>query len=977
MKKMIRVLICLMVLFSISFCNPSKLSAQENQNYKRVYLSGKDAAVTVDWDFKVDDGRRNGEWSTIAVPSNWELQGFGTYNYGHDWRDDKKKLGKETGYYKYKFDVPEPWEGKNINIVFEASMTDTKVKVNGQSAGLMHQGGFYRFKYDITSLLKFGQENLLEVEVAKQSANESVNKAERQADFWIFGGIFRPVYLEVLPTLHFTRIAVNAKADGAFSAHLFLNKPAENSSAKVQLLSLSGKKIGDALSSEKVNDTTLVINGDFGDIQAWNPEEPVLYKAIFTLLNSSGTIYEKSERIGFRTVELKKHDGLYVNGKKVILKGVDRHSFRPSTGRALSDSDHREDIKLMKDMNMNAVRMSHYPPDERFLQLCDSLGLFVLDEVTGWQDGYDTIVGPKLIKETIFKDENHPSVIIWDNGNEGGWNFANEKWFHTYDFQDRPVIYPWLNRNGIDTRHYPDYNFAIDRLAKGDDVFMPTEILHGLYDGGHGAGLKDYWDSYTQNPRFAGMFLWSFADEAVVRTDKNGILDSDGNHAPDGILGPHHEKEGSFYTIKEIWSPVQIMPAVIDSSFNGNLFLKNNYIYTNLDQCSFEWKITSLTDFSKEKELYSGKVSGKDIAPGETRMLHLDLPNAFTEGAIFSFTAFGPDNKALYTWRWPIKNPAEVASKFLENKVDKNKNPIQIDEISDVLSAIANGITFKFDKKNGHLIGVTNRQNKSFSLSGGPFPVGMDHKVKDVSWETDAEGRFLLTAKYDAYPNEVQWKLFPNGQLRLEISPLTLSRNDIDFIGISFDYPEDQLEGINWVGDGPYRVWKNRMQGAEFGLWNKKYNNTATGSHYENLVYPEFKGYYSHLYGMELETIEGRFRIFTETPDLFLRLFTPAEPEGVSGGVYPPFPKGDISFLYEIPAIGTKFKQADALGPKSSKGHLHKKVKQRPGGAMRTSLSYCGLILVKNDGLNVACKGIDNGRILLKPEVIFDIKKGI
>jgi beta-galactosidase/beta-glucuronidase len=169
---------------------------------KIVFLSGTDAANTVDWEFFCTDGRNSGVWSTIAVPSNWELQGYGTYNYGHDWRNENIKLGRETGMYRHEFDVPAEWRGKVVHIVFEGSMTDTRVKVNGRPAGPMHQGAFYRFSYDISSLLRYGRANLLEVEVDKHSADASINRAERQADYWIFGGIYRPVYLEILPEIH-------------------------------------------------------------------------------------------------------------------------------------------------------------------------------------------------------------------------------------------------------------------------------------------------------------------------------------------------------------------------------------------------------------------------------------------------------------------------------------------------------------------------------------------------------------------------------------------------------------------------------------------------------------------------------------------------------------------------------------------------------------------------------------------------------
>ena len=544
------------------------------------YLSGTDSEHTVEWDFYCTDGRNSGQWKKIAVPSNWELQGFGTYNYGHDWNDPGKKLGKEHGLYKYRFEVPKSWKGKKVNIVFDGSMTDTRVKINGKSAGAVHQGGFNRFKYDITKLLKYGRSNLLEVDVAKHSANASVNAAERQADFWIFGGIYRPVFLEVLPAVHLERVTVDARADGSFHVLAISEGARSNADVKVELFDLKGTKMkGSFTGIYDKRASRIDVRGKFNDILPWNPESPNLYDMKISLFSHGNLMHEVTKRIGFRTVELRKHDGFYVNGKKVIFKGVDRHSFWPETGRALSDRVHKMDISLMKEMNMNAVRMSHYCPDERFLDLCDSLGLFVLDELTGWQDSYDTVVGPKLIRELVLKDENHPGVIIWDHGNEGGWDFANEKWFHHYDIQQRPVIYPWLLRNGVDTHHYNSYDFGIDRFYWGHDVFMPTEVLHGLYDGGLGAGLDDYWKRFRANPRAAGAFLWVLVDEAVLRTNKQGtVYDSDGNHGPDGILGPHREKEGSFYTIREVWSPVQVAPLVINPQWDGRLLITNDYL---------------------------------------------------------------------------------------------------------------------------------------------------------------------------------------------------------------------------------------------------------------------------------------------------------------------------------------------------------------------------------------------------------------
>ena len=176
------------------------------------YLSGTDKDHTVQWDFFCNNGMNSGKWTTIAVPSNWEQQSFGGYSYGHD-----KIKTDEQGLYKYSFKTDQQWKNKKVFIVFEGSMTDTDVKINGRSAGAIHQGAFYRFKYDITRLLKYGTNNLLEVKVDKQSANTSINRAERNGDFWVLGGIYRPVYLEIVPADFIDRVAIDAKASGAFS----------------------------------------------------------------------------------------------------------------------------------------------------------------------------------------------------------------------------------------------------------------------------------------------------------------------------------------------------------------------------------------------------------------------------------------------------------------------------------------------------------------------------------------------------------------------------------------------------------------------------------------------------------------------------------------------------------------------------------------------------------------------------------------
>ncbi|MDF2157772.1 glycoside hydrolase family 2 TIM barrel-domain containing protein [Algoriphagus sp. CAU 1675] len=901
------------ILLGFVFLFDFSAKGQDSSAYRRHYLSGVDAGSPVRWEFEISDGRNKGIHFKIPVPSNWESFGFGTVNYGHDFRDPNKKLGKETGTYRHKFDIPEEWKGKVIKLVFDGAMTDTDVWINGKSAGETHQGGFYRFSYDITDLVKFGKENQLLVKVAKHSSNASVNAAERQADFWIFGGIYRPVFLEVLPANHFTRVAIDAKADGKFKSLITLNEPIENSEIQVELFELGNGSLVGSFSSPVLSDSVW-LEYQFDKIKPWNPEKPVLYEAKFSLKNQLGIIYSKVERVGFRTVELKEQDGLYINGTKVFLKGVNRHSFYPTTGRALSEANHLEDILLMKEMNMNAVRMSHYIPDERFLELTDSLGLFVLDEVTGWQDAYDTVIGPKLIQEAILKDANHPSIIAWNHGNEGGWNFANEKGFHQLDIQKRPILYPWLNRNGIDTYHYPAYDPG-KRLFNSPYVFMPTEILHGLYDGGLGAGLEDFTNLYRSHSTSAGMFLWAFSDEAFLRWDLGGIYDSDGNHAPDGILGPHREKEGSFYTIKEIWSPVQLKSFELDSNFNGIITLSNEYLYSNLSECSLTWEIVNFKGWENQTLMASKTLSLPSAGPGENRDISLDLPINWKEGDELRIKVNGLNNEELFTWTFPILQPRDLNYRIFAEKFYFPMKKLVVRESTIDFQVNVGDKVFVFSKERGNLELVRVGQRYINFAQGSSE--GQKTTFKNFTWKLLKDGAVEFKSFYEPYPKSITWTIFPTGRVKFEASEGEIVSPESQVLGFGFSYPAEKVQHVQWFGNGPYRVWQNRLKGAKFGLWEKANNNTITGYSFDNLIYPEFKGYHADFYAMKLQTEEGTIEISTETPDLYLSLFKPEFPDDSTPGVLPVLPRYDLSFLFKIPPIGTKFHLASEMGPSS------------------------------------------------------------
>ena len=700
------------------------LTAQTLPQTERQYLSGHGCDDTVEWDFFCTDGRNSGRWTKIGVPSCWELQGFGTYQYGISFygKAFPEGIAGEKGMYKYEFEVPEEFRGKQVSLVFEASMTDTEVKVNGRKAGSKHQGAFYRFSYNVTDLLKYGKKNQLEVTVSKESENASVNLAERRADYWNFGGIFRPVFLEVKPAVNLRHIAIDAQMDGSFRANCYTNISGDGMSIRAQILDGKGKKLADTTVPLKAGSdwTTLQLNVSAPAL--WTAETPNLYKAQFSLLDKEGKVlHHETETFGFRTIEVRESDGLYVNGVRINVRGVNRHSFRPESGRTLSKAKNIEDVLLMKGMNMNSVRLSHYPADPEFLEACDSLGLYVMDELGGWHGKYDTPTGVRLIEGMIERDVNHPSIIWWSNGNEKGWNIELDGEFHKYDPQKRPVIHPQGNFSGFETMHYRSYGES-QNYMRLPEIFMPTEFLHGLYDGGHGAGLYDYWEMMRKHPRCIGGFLWVLADEGVKRVDMDGFIDNQGNFGADGIVGPHHEKEGSYYTIKQLWSPVQVMNTAIDRNFDGKLSVENRYDYLNLNTCRFIWqqvKFPSVTDASNTttRILKQGEVQGSDVAAHGVGVVDIKTSILPEADALF-LTVIDKYGHELWRWTFPVDKLNRETEQF-----SASSGRASYTETEKGITVKANGRTFVFSKKDGQLKDVS-VNNRKISFANGPRFIG-------------------------------------------------------------------------------------------------------------------------------------------------------------------------------------------------------------------------------------------------------------
>lgn len=911
---------------------------QAQQNTKQLqYLSGKDNNNTATWNFYCTGGRKSGEWSTIQVPSCWEQQGFGSYNYGRDYVTYGKnfRFADEKGIYTYDFKVPAAWKGQLISIVFEGSMTDTEVKVNGKSAGAMHQGSFYRFKYDITDKINYDKANHLEVVVSKMSADDSVNNAERLADYWIFGGIFRPVYLESTPKEHISNVAIDAKADGTFAMNAYLKNAGANE-VKAEVIDAAGKVVATTTTPVKANDTVVQLKTKLKSPLLWTAETPNLYSVKVTLGKTAA--YQLTEKFGFRTIEVRKGDGIYVNGTKIKMKGINRHVWSPETARSVNANIDLADVQIIKGMNMNAVRCSHYPPDESFLRYCDSLGLYVLDELAGWQKAYSTKAGKPLVKEMVTKDCNHPSIIFWSNGNEGGHNFDLDAEYAKYDLSARPVIHahhkPGNAFGGIECNHYENY-YSTKKILEEENIYMVTEFLHAQDDGGGAASLSDFWDLHWTSKKGAGGFIWALLDEGVVRTDMDNRVDVNGINAPDGILGPHREKEGSYNAIKQIYSPVKIDLKALPANFNGTIPVENRFNYTNLNQCTYNWE---LVNFNKPGDLASGyavvkkgTATAPSVKPVAKGNLKISLPADWKNHDALTLTAYDPFKKELYKWVWKIRDNKVIIDDIIKS-ITKSKE-VTATETETGVTLKSNGIGITINKKDGMLSGLTNDKSKPISFGNGPVMVSGTSEFKSLKHYKEGD-LYVVESTYAGDLKKVTWKMYPGGWL--EMAYEYELNGTYPFTGVSFTYPENYVFGAKWLGDGPYRVWKNRMQGASLNVWQSMKNDTHTGSSW---IYPEFKGYFADVAWIQMDTAEGKFIMGTAEDNMFVRLF---DFHGLSGPVpQPVLPAGDISFLDNIPAIGTKLafglnNDTSSLGPLGEPNKV-------AGTTKRTLYFYFGL----------------------------------
>jgi hypothetical protein len=648
------------------------------------------------------------DWVGFPVPANWEVNGYGTPIYvsaGYPFKIDPPRVMGEpkvdyttykernpVGQYRRSFQLPAGWEARGQTFLrFEGVMSAFYVWINGERVGYS-QGSMEPSEFNITNYLHAG-ENQIALEVYRYSDGSYLE----DQDFWRFGGIHRSIHLLHTPDIRIRDYAVRTlpvstdyqdfilQIDPQFS--VYRGMTGKGTTLQGVLKDASGREI--ATLKGDVEDI-LDLEHKAGRMNEWYPqrgprklgrmsatikspkrwtaETPYLYKLHLTLLTAEGEVIEQVEQsVGFRSVEIR-NGQLLVNGASVRFRGVNRHEHDPRTARVMSEERMLQDILLMKQANINAVRTSHYPNVSRWYELCDSLGLYVMDEADIEEHGLRGTLASTPDWHAAFldravrmaeRDKNHPSIVMWSMGNESGYgpNFAAiSAWLHDFD-PTRPVHYEGAQGAGgepdpktvdVISRFYTRVNqeYLNPGIAEGEDKeraenarwerlleiaertndnrpVMTSEYAHSM--GNALGNFKEYWDEIYSIPRMLGGFIWDWVDQGIYKTLPDGrIMVAYGGDFGDkpnlkafcfnGLLMSDRETTPKYWEVKKVYSPVELR---VES---GELRVTNRNHHTDLSQYRCLW---TLSIDGKQKD--QGEITLPEVAPGESETLPLPV----------------------------------------------------------------------------------------------------------------------------------------------------------------------------------------------------------------------------------------------------------------------------------------------------------------------------------------------------------------
>ncbi|WP_210469773.1 glycoside hydrolase family 2 TIM barrel-domain containing protein [Sporosarcina sp. 6E9] len=579
------------------------------------------------------------DWDDIVVPHHWQLQGYDRPHYtnvDYPIPVDPPNVPTEnpTGSYRRAFYVSEEWLKEQVYIKFEGVDNSFHLWINGHEVGFS-QGSRMPAEFNITTYLKPGK-NIVAVRVYKWSDSTYVE----DQDMWWLSGIFRDVYLLSRPNVHIRDTFIRTDLDEQYkNAVLKINIELENSKQQkteqykleYRLFDAQQRKVKEGFLNQNITSalTSYDVAVDVENPRKWSAEDPYLYQLVLTLIDENNHVLEVlSHKVGFRKIEQK--DGLVlINGIPIKFKGVNRHDAHPDLGRAVQVDHMREDIVLMKQGNVNAVRSAHYPNDPRFYDLCDEYGLYVINEADIETHGFEYVgnihqlsddpewehVYLDRIERMVERDKNHPSIIMWSLGNESGYGVnhnAMYDWTHKRD-PDRLVHYEGECRvlqveadsdqrpksSDIYTSMYTTIE-RLEELGKRSYYEIPHIVCEYAHAMGNGPGaLKEYWDTFYKYDRLQGGFVWEWVDHGLRQSTESGEeyfayggdfgeTPNDYNFVIDGLIDPNRNPSPGYYELKKVMEPVLVEAVDLEQ---GKIKITNRYDFISLEHLNMTWNI--------------------------------------------------------------------------------------------------------------------------------------------------------------------------------------------------------------------------------------------------------------------------------------------------------------------------------------------------------------------------------------------------
>lgn len=678
---------------------------------------------------KYDDS----QWKDFPVPGLFELNGYGdaTYkNIGYAWATQFdpnppyiSELNNYTGSYRRTFELPKNWKGKDVYFHVGSATSNLTLWVNGKYVGYSEDSKVAA-EFNISKYLKPGK-NLIAMQVMRWCDGSYFE----DQDFWRLTGIAREVYLYARPKLHAADIRLNAALENNYQDGVLNYKVSlkgGKTDVAITLCDKDGKQIAQATGAQGVIKVPKV--------NAWTAETPYLYKAYITLKNKQGAAEVIPQKVGFRNVEIKNAQ-LLVNGQPVLVKGADRHEMDPDGGYVVSLERMIQDIKIMKQLNINAVRTSHYPCDPRWYDLCDEYGIYITAEANleSHGMGYEEkslAKFPEYIVPHIERNEgnvkpliNHPSVIVWSLGNEGGYGVNFEKaydWVKACD-KTRPAQY---ERGGYDSKTdiycpmYIGYEESESYCkSNGTKPYIQCEYAHAM--GNSEGGFKEYWDLIRKYPKYQGGYIWDFVDQGL--RDKSPITGkeiftyggdygrypaSDYNFNCNGIIAPNRRLNPHAYEIQYVLQNVWIKD--FDAE-NGSFNVYNENFFKNIDDLSL-----TATLFANGVKLTTVAIPDtKGIAPQATKLVKSEalksaIEKAEAEHATEEITinfAFASDGSQPLVDKGQVMARQQIVLNGYEfDKVDAPANTgskIEVEETNSYVKVSAERMSVTIGKKTG------------------------------------------------------------------------------------------------------------------------------------------------------------------------------------------------------------------------------------------------------------------------------------